>query len=148
MKCVNISTISELLIARQHLITAQENGQCKRYDGNIWKHTLVALASRNLKNRNGETVLLEVLHSIRSLLCTATNTTPHERLFLYQRRAPSGHSLPTWLSTPGPVPLCLHVRASKYEPLVDEVVLLKANPQYAHIRFTNCRESTVSVGMS
>ena len=39
-----------------------------------------------------------------------------------------------------------HVRASKYEPLVDEVVLLEANPQYVHIRFTNGRESTVSAG--
>ena len=29
--------------------------------------------------------------------------------------------------------------------MVDEVVLLEANPQYAHIRFTNGRESTVSV---
>ena len=38
-----------------------------------------------------------------------------------------------------------HVRASKYEPLVDEVVLLEANPQYAHIRFTNGRKSKVSV---
>ena len=57
----------------------------------------------------------------------------------------SDHSLPTWLSMPGPVLLRRHVRASKYEPLVDEVVLLEANTQYAHIRFTNGRESTVSV---
>ena len=38
-----------------------------------------------------------------------------------------------------------HVRTSKYEPLVDEVELLEANPQYAHIKFTNGHESTVSV---
>ena len=60
-------------------------------------------------------------------------------------RTPNGHSLPTWLSTPGPVLFRRHVRASKYEPLVDEAVLLETNPQYAHIRFTNGRESTVSV---
>ena len=71
-----------------------------------------------------ETVLPEVLRSIRSLLCAATNATPHERLFSYQKRTPSGHSLPTWLSTPGPVLLRRHVQARKYEPLVDEVVLL------------------------
>ena len=87
----------------------------------------------------------EVLHSIRSLFCTATNATPHEILFSYQWQTPSGHSLPTWLSMPGPILLRHHVRASKYEPLVDKVVLLKVNPQYAHIRFTNGRESTVSV---
>ena len=117
----------------------QGNGQCERYNGIIWKHT------RNLMDSQWETVLPEVLHSIRSLLCTATNATPHERLFSYPRRSPSVHSLPTWLSTPGPVLLRRHVRASKYESLVDEVVLLEANPQYAHIRFTNGRESIVSV---
>ena len=120
----------------------QGNGQCERYDRIIWKHTLLILASRNLKESQWETVLPEVLHSIRSLLCTGTNATPHERLFSYQRRTPSGHSLPTWLSMPF---LLRHVRASKYEPLVDEVVLLEANPQYAHMRFTNGFESTVSV---
>ena len=106
----------------------------------------MALASRNLKESQRETVLPEVLHSLRSLLCTATNATPHERLLSYQRRTPSGHSLPTWLSTQGPVFFFRrHVRVSKYEPLVDEAVLLEANPQYEHIRFTNGRESTVSV---
>ena len=123
----------------------QGNSQCEWYNGIIWKHTLLALASRNLKESQWETVLPEVLHSIRSLLCTTTNATPHERLFSYQRQTPGGHSLPTWLSKPGPVLLCHHVQASKYEPMVDEVVLLEANPQYAHIRFTNDRESTVSV---
>ena len=62
--------------------------------------TLLALASRNLKESQWETVLPEVLHSIRSLLCTATNATPYERLFSYQQRTPSSHSLPTWFSTP------------------------------------------------
>lgn len=86
-----------------------------------------------------------MLHSIRSLLCTATNATPHERLFSYQWQTPSSHFLLTWLSMPGPVLLRQHVRANKYEALVDEVLLLEVNPQYAHIRFTNGHESTVSV---
>ena len=123
----------------------QRNGQCEWYNGIMGKHTLLALASRNLKESQWETVLPKVLHSIRSLLCTATDATPQEKLFSYQRRTPSGHSLPTWLSTPGPVLLRCHVRASKYKPLVDKVVLLEANPQYAHIRFINDCESTVSV---
>ena len=37
------------------------------------------------------------------------------------------------------------VRHSKQEPLVDEVQLLEANPQYAFIRYANGRESTVSI---
>ena len=38
-----------------------------------------------------------------------------------------------------------HLRSSKYEPLVDEVNLLEANPQYAHVRFPDGREDTVSI---
>ena len=123
----------------------QGNGQCERYNGIIWKHISMALASNNLKESQWESVLPTVLHSIRSLLCTATNATPHERLFSYQRKSLSGHSLPSWLTTPGPVLLRRHVRHSKYEPLVDEVQLLEANPQYAHVQFRDGRESTVSL---
>ena len=53
--------------------------------------------------------------------------------------------MPSWLSSPGPVLLKRHVRNSKYEPLVDQVHLIEANPQYAHVRFPNGRESTVSI---
>lgn len=122
----------------------QCNGQCERYNGVIWKNITLALASKGLNERQWETVLSEALHSIRSLLCTATNATPHEKLFSFQRRSPSGHSLPTWLSEPGPVLLRRHVRNSKYDPFVDEVELLEANPHYAHVRFDDGRESTVS----
>ena len=38
-----------------------------------------------------------------------------------------------------------HVRHSKYEPLVDEVELLHANPQYAHVRLPSGKETKVSV---
>ena len=38
-----------------------------------------------------------------------------------------------------------NVRCSKYEPLVDEVELLSANPQYAHVRLPNGNETTVSL---
>lgn len=85
------------------------------------------------------------LHSVRSLLCTATNTTPHERFFKHPRRSGNGTSLPTWLLTPGPVLLRSHVRSSKYAPLVEKVHLLEANPKYAHIQFPDGRESTVSL---
>ena len=33
----------------------------------------------------------------------------------------------------------------KYDPLVDEVELVEANPQYAHVRLPDGRETTVSV---
>ena len=80
-----------------------------------------------------------------SLLCTATNCSPHERLLKYARRSSVGGSVPSWLITLGPVLLKRHVRTSKDDPLVDEVKLLQANQQYAHIRYTDGRETTVSI---
>ena len=37
-----------------------------------------------------------------------------------------------------------NVRRSKYEPVVDEIELIEANPHYAHVRFPDGRETTVS----
>ena len=108
----------------------QGNGQIERYNGIIWKYVNLALRTRNLPTTHWEVVLSGALHSIRSLLCTATNATPHERLFSYQRKTSSGHSMPTWLTTPGPVLVKRHLRNSKYDPIVDEAELLEANPQY------------------
>lgn len=93
-----------------------------------------------------EMVLPDALHSIRSLLCTATNCTPHERLFNYQRRSSTGRSIPTWLANSGSkVLLKRAVRASKYDPLVEEVELIEANPDYAYIKYPDGRDSTVSL---
>ena len=41
--------------------------------------------------------------------------------------------------------LKLHVRTSKYDPLVDEVELIQASPTHAHVRLQNGREVTVSL---
>ena len=121
------------------------NGQCERYNGITWKGVRMAPRTQNLSDTQWEIVLPNVLHSIRSLLSTATNTTPHERFFGFQRRSPCGSSLPTWLSAPGNVMLRRFVRNSKNDPLVDEVELTSVNPAYAHIRYPDGRESTVSL---
>ena len=121
------------------------NGQVERLNGTVWKAIQLALKSRNLPDQQWELVLTDVLHSLRSLLSTATNVTPHERFFGFPRRSSSGSSLPSWIMTPGPVLLRRFVRANKKEPLVDQVELLDANPTYAHIRHQDGRESTVSV---
>ena len=123
----------------------QGNGLVERYNGTIWKAVTLALKSHNLSNKHWEVVLPDALHSIRTLISTATNCTPHERVFNFQRRTSTGVSLPTWLSSPGPVLLRRFVRKSKYDPLVDEVELFEANPQYANIRHPDGRESTVSL---
>ena len=109
------------------------NGQCERFNGTIWKSVLLGLKTRGLPETQWLTVLPDALHSIRSLLCTATNCTPHER------KSSSGCSLPVWLTHPGTVLLRRHVR-NKDDPLVDPVELLEANEHYAHIRFPGGRE--------
>lgn len=121
------------------------NGQVERYNAIVWKTVLLALKSQKLDVKNWEKVLPTALHSIRSLLSTATNMTPHERFLKYPRRGMYGSSMPSWLTNvDSKVLLRRHVRSSKYDPLVDEVELLEANHQYAHIRYADGRESTVS----
>ena len=78
------------------------NGQTERYNGVIWKTVQLGLSSKKLPSSAWETILPDALHSIRSLLCTATNTTPHERMFNYTRKSTSGNSMPSWL-IPGPI---------------------------------------------
>ncbi|XP_068215854.1 uncharacterized protein [Palaemon carinicauda] len=121
------------------------NGQAEKYNGIIWKTLTLALKTRNLDVSQWETVLPDALHSIRSLLCTSTNSTPHERLFLHSRRSTTGQSLPTWLIQGGRVLLRRHVRHSKNDPLVDEVEIVETNPEYAHVKLSDGRATTVSL---
>jgi len=88
--------------------------------------------------------LPDALHSNRSLLSTATNVTPHDRFFSFPRKSSQGVSLPSWLS-PGSVLLRKFVRSNKQDDLVEEVELTHVNPTYAHIRYKDGRESTVSL---
>jgi hypothetical protein len=37
-----------------------------------------------------------------------------------------------------------HVHASKYDPVVEEVDLIEANPDYAYVKLADGRETTVS----
>ena len=123
----------------------QGNGQVERYNGIIWRTISLTLKTRGLSPADWESVLPDALHSIRSLLSTATNCTPHERLFSYQRKSSCGRSIPTWLVSPGKALYRRQVRHSKYDPLVDEVELLDVNTNYAHVRFQDGKETTVSL---
>lgn len=120
------------------------NGQVERLNGTLWRTIQLSLRSKNLSTENWERVLKDALHCVRSLLCTATNATPHEKLFTYPRRSPNGDSLPSWLSTPGPVLVKKHVRISKTDPLVEEAELIESNPYYSLIRRADGGTSTVS----
>ena len=103
------------------------NGQCERFNQSIWKGILLRLRDLNLPISRWEDVLPDVLHSVRSLLSTATNETPHDRFFRFSRRSGTGTSLPSWLRNPGPVFLRRYVRNSKSDPLVEEVDLVHSN---------------------
>ena len=116
----------------------------EKYNGTVWKAITLALKSQPLPTSHWETVLPDALHIIRSLLCTANNCTPHERLFNFTRNSSSGYSVPSWLNTPGKVLLKRQVRNSKHAPMVDEVELIEANPHYAFIRTEDGKETTVS----
>lgn len=123
----------------------QGNGQVEKSNGTIWRAVTMDLKTRGWPQSLWQEVLPNVMHSIRTLLCTATNVTPHERLLGFPRRSGTGTSIPTWLTAPGPVLLRRYVRRSKQDPLVDEVDLIEANTQYAHVRHANGREDTVSI---
>ena len=119
------------------------NGQVERYNGTVWQAITTCLKSRNIGKEHWQAVLPDVLHSIRSLLCTA-NETPHERFLGFPRKSSSGTSVPSWLTSGRSVYLKRHARSSKFEPLVEEVELLQAIPQYAHARYQNGRGTKVS----
>ena len=81
---------------------------------------------------------------MRSLLCTSTNQTPHERLSNFTRRSSNGQGLPSWLIHSEKALLKRFIRKSKYDPLVDEVELIDVKTSYARIRHADGREDTVS----
>ena len=123
----------------------QGNAQCERYNGIIWKAVRCALKTRQLPIEKWEIVLSEALNSIRSLLCTSTNQTPHSRFFSFTRRSCHGRSLPNWLCKQGPVMLRKFVRSGKNDDVVRKVDLIEANPMYARIRYPDGKESNVSL---
>ena len=69
------------------------NGQVEKMNHTVWRAVTLSLRSKKLPQSRWQEVLPDVLHSIQTLLCTATNCTPHERLFTFQRRSGSGTSL-------------------------------------------------------
>ena len=103
------------------------------------------MKTHNLPITAWEKVISKSLHSIRSLLCTSTNETPHKRFFQFLASNGLGTTPPSWLSTTGPVLLRNHAATTKCDPLVCEAELLHANPTYVHIRLPDGRETPASL---
>ena len=122
------------------------NGQVELFNQTLWQTIKLRMKTHKLPLQHWQELLSDALHSVRSLLCTATNQTPHEQIFIFsKRRSTSGSSIPSWLATPGPVLIKSHVRSSKFDPLTDKVHLIEANPQYAHVRYPDGKEDTVAL---
>ena len=140
-----VSSMHSLRIATSYtsVYNLTGNGQCKKYNDVIWSGVKLALKDKSLPISKWKVVLPQVLHSVRSPLCTSTNVTPHKRFFNFQRRSVLGISVPSWLSSPGTVYVRKHTRQSKYESLVEKSDLIHATPQHARIRFSGGREATV-----
>lgn len=119
------------------------NSQCERANQTIWRSVKLMLATRKWPESAWEQVLPDALHSIRSLMCTTTGSTPHERFFSFSRKSMNGKSLPDWLITNRGA-LLRKFRRCKSDPLCEYVELVDVNPKYALVRHKDGRESTVS----
>ena len=117
------------------MYNSRGNDPCKKYNDIIWSGVKLVLKLQNWPLSKCDVVLINVLHSIRSLLCTITNTTPHEWFLTFNRHSTLGTSVPSWLSS-GPVLLKRHVR---------KVELIQASPTHACVRLQNGQEVTVSL---
>ena len=62
--------------SRTSVYNPRGNGQCEKYNDVIWSGVELAVKLRNGPLSKWEVVLIDVLHSTRSLLCTTTKTTP------------------------------------------------------------------------
>ena len=79
------------IFKQMHYLSSFWNGQAEKTLYTVWKTIQLALKTVALHPEQWEIVLLEALHSIRSLLCTATNTAPHERFFSFREDQASDH---------------------------------------------------------
>ena len=100
---------TKILVAltwRSHKSTFKSESQGKwpvqEFNGTIWKAIQRSLKSHQLPLTHWEDTLSDVLYSVRSLLCTSTNSTPHERMFHHAPRSVKGTSIPSWLK-PDPI---------------------------------------------
>ena len=73
------------------------NGQCEKHNDVIWYGVKLALKLRNWPLSKWDLVLIDVLHSIRSLPCTATGPPTSERFLTFNRRSTLGTSAPSRL---------------------------------------------------
>ena len=123
----------------------QGNGQCERTNGTIMRTINLALRSFGLDKSKWEQVLPAALSSIRSLLCTATNCSPHDRMLAFPRASVTGCDIPNFLQQQGNTILHRVYLRAKGDATTERVTLLEAvSPYYARIQYPSGRVDTVS----
>ena len=90
----------EISTSKCNVYHPSKNGKADKTVQTVRKTSRLALKTVELPHEQWEIVFPEALNSIK-LFCTATNTTPHERFFSFQRRSSVGPSFPGWLTCPG-----------------------------------------------
>lgn len=66
-------------------------------------------------------------------------------MFIHVRKYYNGSPLLTWLTQPSPILMKNHIHVTKYESIVQEVELTGTNSDYAHIKLSIGRETTISI---
>ena len=123
----------------------QANGQCEKTNGTVLKTIKLILKERKMDKSKWENVLHEALSSIRTLLSTATNETPHDRLFKFARSSIIGTDLPSFLTVPGRNIFLKRFNIAKNETPVERVTLVETlSPYFARIERSNGTIDTVS----
>ena len=92
---------------------------------------LHCLHSRQLVLNEWENVFPVALYTMRSLFCTATNETPHSRLFNDERHSGLGCFLPTWLAIGNRALLRKHVPGEKHPVFHSATVCDVLSPHYS-----------------
>ena len=108
----------------------QANGQCEKTNGTVLKTIKLILKERKMDKSKWENVLHEALSSIRTLLSTATNETPHDRLFKFARSSIIGTDLPSFLTVPGRNIFLKRFNIAKNETPVERVTLVETLSPY------------------
>ena len=71
----------QILTSKTLVCNPASNGECEKYNNIICSDVKLAIKNQNLLILKREVVLLQILHYVRSLLCTATDSTPHKTFF-------------------------------------------------------------------
>jgi transposase InsO family protein len=118
------------------------NSQCERYVGIIWKTITLELEQLKLSMHQWDTVVDRALASIRALINTSTNETPHSRMFVFAHNRVFNES--NYVEAEKEMYLRKFVR-NKSDPLVAEkVTIVNYNPNYSDILHANGRSDRVS----